>query len=264
MNIGIIGFGIMGQALVSGMKRKYSRFSIGVIEKSPEKVKIAEKKFKAVDYTADPGGLFENSDAVVLAIKPQDFDSVAERIKQYSRNKQIVSIIAGKKIDLISKSLDTPDVARIMPNLAACYGKAYSGVAFNPKLVNDDFRSKVLWVAEPLGSYIEIPERLMPAITGLSGSGIAFVFHFIHAMALGGTKAGISYPDSLAITMQVVEGALREIKETGENPAQLTTRVTSPAGTTIEGISTLEEHAFTAGVIEAVMAATSRAAELEH
>lgn len=127
----------------------------------------------------------------------------------------------------------------------------------------DSFKARCLQIAGAVGKPIEIPERLMPMMTGLSGSGIAFVFQFVHAMALGGVKTGFGYPSALETALQVVEGAVEVLRNTGEAPSTWITRVASPAGTTIEGLQVLEEGGFTASVMGAVEAASRRATELE-
>ena len=103
----------------------------------------------------------------------------------------------------------------------------------------------------------------MPAVTGLSGSGIAFVFAFIHAMALGGISSGIAYPTSLSIALITIQGALAVMEKKKENPVELLSKVISPAGTTIRGVAALEKEGFTYSVIKAIESATTRATELE-
>ena len=263
MNIGIIGFGNMGEAVTKGLKEMFPDLVLGVLEKVSERAAEAEEKYGARNFTGDPQGFFAFADISVLAIKPQDTDQLMADLKPFSKNARFVSIVAGKKIESICRGLDTQSVARVMPNLAARYGKSFSGISFKSGENDPEFKTAALKIAEALGGFIEIPERLMPAIIGISGSGIAFVYQFLHAMALGGTKAGIAYDKSLEIVMKVVEGALEDVRRTGESPSRLITKVTSPAGTTIEGIAALEKEGFSHAAIEAVSAAAARAAEME-
>jgi pyrroline-5-carboxylate reductase len=114
-----------------------------------------------------------------------------------------------------------------------------------------------------LGTPLELPEKLMPAVTGVSGSGIAYVFAFLHGLALGGAKAGMPYDTSLDAALTTLEGAVAALRNRQEHPVALLSKVASPAGTTIEGIHVLEERGFTAAVMDAVVAAARRAQEME-
>ena len=123
-------------------------------------------------------------------------------------------------------------------------------------------KSEVLDLAGALGTAMEIPEKLMGAMTGVSGSGLAFVLQFVHAMAQGGVAAGFDYRTALAVAVAGLEGAASLLKD-GFHPMELASRVTSPAGTTIQGVRALERGSFTATVMEAVEAAARKAADFE-
>ncbi len=267
-SIGIIGFGNMGEAFAAGLKDKFPQTAFAVVEKLPSRVTIAKDRYNALDFTGDWEKFFSHARVVILAVKPQDAESLLREISNYSEGKRFVSIMAGKQISFLQKYLHTPYLSRFMPNLAAMYGKAAIGVAFLegaaiPSSEMEVFRSECLQIAGAVGKPIQIPERLMPMMTGLSGSGIAFVFQFIHSMALGGVKTGLGYSAALETAVQVVEGAIEVLQRSGESPSTWITRVASPGGTTIEGLQVLEESAFTAAVMQAVEAASRRAEELE-
>ncbi|GAB4223653.1 MAG: pyrroline-5-carboxylate reductase [Spirochaetales bacterium] len=272
--IGIIGFGNMGEAFAAGLKVRFPQATFAVVEKLPARSTLAKEKFSALDCTGDWETFFSRVDVAILAVKPQDALTLLGEISPHSRGKRFVSIMAGTPISFLRKYLHTPYISRFMPNLAAMYGKAAVGVAFPEEPAGSEpgsedpasmesFRKECLEIAEAVGRPIRIPERLMPMMTGLSGSGIAFVFQFLHAMALGGVKTGFPYPAALETALQVVEGAVEVLRNTGESPATWITRVASPAGTTIEGLQVLEEAAFSAAVMAAVEAASRRAEELE-
>jgi|GEM_PF-270461 len=336
-NIGIIGFGNMGEAFAAGLRAKLPEVKLAVVEKLSPRSSIAKDRYGALDCTGDWGKFFSLAEVTILAVKPQDAESLLREISPYSRGKRFISIMAGKPIALLQKHLPTPYLCRFMPNLAAMYGKAAIGVAFpeglpesqglsekqgipehrgitgqgiaEPRGITgrgatpkpqaqtlagqegisgsqgldeqqgsagvpsremppsmeemDSFKAQCLQIAGAVGKPIQIPERLMPMMTGLSGSGIAFVFQFLHAMALGGVKTGFGYSAALETALQVVEGAVEVLRKTGETPSAWITRVASPAGTTIEGLQVLEEGGFTASVMGAVEAASRRAEELE-
>jgi pyrroline-5-carboxylate reductase len=257
--IGIIGFGNMGSALAAGLRE--GKYELGVSESKADRALLASKKYGLKVYT-DKSDLVTASDILVLAVKPQELSRLVEEIGELPVSKRIISIIAGKSMGYIMKNLGVDAMARFMPNLAAREGKALVGIAFSSK-AEVSFKGDCMAIASALGWPMEIPESLMPAITGLSGSGIAFVFAFFHAMALGGVKAGIPYPQALEVALRTVEGATEVVRKSGENPVEWLNRVISPAGTTIAGIAALEENGFTYGVMQAVEAAARRAKDLE-
>jgi pyrroline-5-carboxylate reductase len=227
----------------------------------------ARKNFAARDFTGDMKGLLDFADITIIAIKPQDAVSVLREIAPYSGGRKFAAIVAGKTLAFYREYLQTPYIARFMPNLAAMYQKAAVGVCF-PAAEGDAqkfaaFRGEVLELASAAGLALEIPEKLMPMITGLSGSAIAYVFAFIHALAMGGVKTGLGYNQACDVAVQVVEGAAAVLRGTKDSPSNLIAKVCSPAGTTIAGIEALEEAAFTAAVMRAVEAAAGRAEELE-
>lgn len=149
-----------------------------------------------------------------------------------------------------------------MPNLAASAGASVVGVCFS-KNAPEELKKAATDLASALGHPLLLAEKQMSAITGLSGSGIAYVFEFVHALAIGGVRNGIPYSESLEAALAVLEGAVAVLRESGVHPQEMVSRVCSPAGTTVEGIVALEEGGFTAAVIEAVTRAAERAAELE-
>lgn len=149
-----------------------------------------------------------------------------------------------------------------MPNLAADIGKAVVGVAFGPG-VQHVTRQAFLTTFSGLGTLLEVPEERIAAITGVSGSGVAFTFRFIHALALGGVHQGLPYHQSLTAARDVVESAALLLRDNGIHPEEMVSRVCSPGGTTIEGIRMLAAKGMEDAVISAVAAAADRSRELE-
>lgn len=269
--IGIVGFGTMGEAIVRGLRAKDPSVTAAVVEKMPERRNRAAEMEGVTDLSDRPEELRDRSDLIVLAVRPQDLDNVVESIGHILAGNRIVSILAGTTINSLLTHLPGCSFVRFMPNLAASLGTAAVGVAMPPD-TTPQFREDALTVAEAIGVPFEIPERLLAAFTGLSGSGIAYVFQFIHAMSLGGTRAGITYEQSLDIAEQVVAGALSLLcapasagagAAPAHHPQELLSKVISPAGTTIDGIRALERGGFTASVMDAVVAAARRADRLE-
>jgi pyrroline-5-carboxylate reductase len=258
--IGIVGYGTMGEAFAAGIQRKLPQLTIRVYDAKSERTEAAAKG-AGLTISRSAAEVLKGCDLSILCVKPQDFPSLSTEVQDSSRGRRIISIMAGRRIQTIADALATEEVARFMPNLAAVKGTATIGVSFGQG-ASTDFRAECLSVAAALGVPIEIPEKLMSAMTGVSGSGLAYVFAFVNAMALGGVAAGFDYKTSLAIAVAGLEGAASLLRE-GAHPLELASRVISPAGTTIQGVRALERAGFTAAVMEAVEAAARKAAELE-
>jgi pyrroline-5-carboxylate reductase len=257
--IGIIGFGNMGCAFATGLAEKGLKW--GAFEKVPGLADNVEKHqgihFQSLET------LLSEAQTIVIAIKPQDMDTLLDQMRKYIKNQLIISIAAGLSLSYYQEKLQTANLVRFMPNLAAKVQKASVGVSFLQGL-SDQNKDTALNLASAIGEPHILPESLQPAITGLSGSGIAFVFQFIQSLALGGVREGIPYRQSLNISLETVEAAVAALRDARITPAEMITRVTSPAGTTIEGIHTLETLGFTGIVMDAVNAASERAKELEN
>jgi pyrroline-5-carboxylate reductase len=258
--IGILGFGNMGSALAAGLERA-GGFTLAVNDIRAERAAEAREKF-GLTVIDDKKELFAASDIVVLAVKPQEWKGLSPLVAGMGRGRAVITLMAGVSMGGIREDLQADAVARFMPNLAARESKALVGVAFGEP-APEAFRTATLDIARAIGTPLEVSEYLMAAITGISGSGIAFVFAFLHAMALGGVSVGLAYPQALTAALATVEGAVEVVRRSGENPVEWLTRVISPAGTTIRGIEALEAGGFTHAVMAAVTQATARAAALE-
>ncbi|MGI9255921.1 MAG: pyrroline-5-carboxylate reductase [Salinispira sp.] len=270
----IIGFGNMGEALIAGLTEQRrmqnkAALTLGVIEKFPERRRIAVEEYHAVDcsdFSAQsdhPHAV--NADIVILAVKPQEIAAAAREHRALLANKPVISLAAGISLKKLSALLPSSHIIRFMPSLAARVGKAVTALVCSENC-SAEFRENAREIAWATGIVLEVPEELIPAVIGISGSAIAYVYEFIHALVLGGIREGLKYDISLQAVLNVIEGAaatVREAEAEGLSPADLVTRVCSPGGTTIEGIRTLHEHHFTAGIMQAVSAAAERARNLE-
>jgi pyrroline-5-carboxylate reductase len=258
--IGIIGFGNMGRALYKGLETRADAYVLLAAEHDAEKAAQAQKE-SGVRIVSNEE-LASGAEIIIIAVKPQELPRLVSEIGGFTRNKKVISVVAGKKTDYFSGALHTDQVVRFMPNLAASAGCAAVGVSPGPR-ANAGFERECLEIARAVGTPYLIPENLMSAITGLSGSGIAYVFAFVHALALGGVESGFKYDQALDISLTTLEGALAVLKSSKNNPIEWLSRVVSPAGTTIRGVAALEELGFTHAVMKAVRSAAERAAELE-
>jgi pyrroline-5-carboxylate reductase len=255
----------MGRAIRGGLVRENADLRVGVVEKNAERRAQAVDREGAEDFTERIGELGDWADVIVLAIKPQDLADLAESIGRDLETANLVSILAGTPMDTIDGMLKPRRLCRFMPNLAALIGEAAVGVSFDRGESTEDaeFRDHALAAARAIGTPVEVKEELLAAITGVSGSGLAYAFRFIHALALGGTHEGLTYEQALATAVQMVKGAATLLQQNGEHPEAMLSKVTSPGGTTIAGVKQLEEGALTDAVMNAVSAAAERAREME-
>ena len=261
--LGIIGYGHMGRAIVGGLTRENPDLEVGVVEKDPARRADATEQMKVVDFSDSVGDLGAWADVTVLAIKPQDLGSFAEAVGSALSSASVVSILAGTPMVTIEGLLRPAQLCRFMPNLAAVLGRAAVGVSFDAGSSGEEFRNNAFSVARAIGTPIEVREELLAAITGVSGSGLAYAFRFMHALALGGTYEGLTYEQSLETAVQMVAGAAALLQENGEHPEAMLSKVTSPGGTTVHGVKALEEGAFSDSVMNAVSAAAERSREME-
>lgn len=261
-HIGIVGTGFMGTAVMRAILDTNKDVQFGMVEKDGARRDYATREFGALDFSAQPDELFGFAETVLLAIKPQDLATFGASIGAAARKSLIVSMLAGTSIASIQSAVGASRVVRIMPNLAADIGKAVTGIAFAADVPPDD-RKAVGDLLDGIGTLVEVKEHLLSAVTGISGSGIAFVFRFIEAIAMAGVEQGIPFPQALEAARDVVESAALLLRSTEEHPAEMISRVCSPGGTTIKGIRALENHGFTSAVMAAVEAATERAKEFE-
>ncbi|WP_319477324.1 pyrroline-5-carboxylate reductase [Marispirochaeta aestuarii] len=260
-SIGFIGYGNMGSALATALHKESPETAFIVQEPDTAKVSCAVNDCGARVNLPVPE-FCEASDIILVALKPQLLRKVLGVYAPYTKGKKIISIAAGTPISLFTELLSTDQVIRFMPNIAARVGKALTALSCAEK-VTAEFRGEALYLAGCAGNTVELPESSMAAFTGLCGSGIAYVFAFLHALALGGTGEGIPYSTSLEIALGTLEGAVGLVREGDEHPVSLLSKVISPGGTTIQGVAALEEGGFTASVMDAVGRAASRARELE-
>ncbi len=177
-------------------------------------------------------------------------------------NALLVSIAAGVTLNRLAAALPTGQrIVRVMPNTPCLIGKGASGFALGKHATKPD-GELVASLLSAVGVAFEVPEKLLDAVTGLSGSGPAFVYSMIEGLANGGAAEGLSPELALELAARTVSGAAEMVLQTGETPAVLRDRVTSPGGTTVAGLGVLRERGFGDAVIEAVKAATRRSVEL--
>lgn len=262
--LGLIGAGNMGAAFV--------RRVVGVGAVAAEQVVVADADATRAKALADEVGVRSaedntevaaGSEYVVLAVKPGAVPAVLKEIAPVLRAEQtLVSFAAGVALGKIGDVLGEakPALVRVMPNTPALVGEGMFALAA-PGVARERV-TKLAKVLEAAGQVVEVEEKLMDAVTGLSGSGPAFVFVLIEALADGGVAAGLPRPVAHRLAVQTVLGAAKLVQETGQHPGALKDAVASPGGTTIAGLAELERGGFRGLVASAVRAAAARSREL--
>lgn len=263
--ISIIGTGNMGQALVSGLVGSGSSKPKNIIctDVREAKLQSVEKQY-GVHTTTNNLEAVTRAQIIIYAVKPQIMASVLnETAAKLDMSKLIISIAAGVPMEAIESFLNKKlRLIRVMPNIAAAVKEAATAVAAGKHASEEDIKLAMA-IFESIGRCVFIPENyLMDAITGLSGSGPAYIFLIVEALADAGVKVGLSRQEALFLSAQTVLGAAKMLIETQEHPGQLRDRVTSPGGTAIAGLATLEEGGLRTTLIHAVEVATNRSREL--
>ncbi|TAL35679.1 MAG: pyrroline-5-carboxylate reductase [Spirochaetes bacterium] len=259
--VGVIGTGNMGGALIQGLLRRDANCRIVCFDVDASRVDSLQREH-GLSCAAAATDLVRMSDIVILAVKPDTVPAVVAGIREALGGKILVSIAAGVTLEALgAMSLPGQQIVRVMPNTPALLGEGMSVLAPNGHTAPEGI-DLVEEVFACSGRTLILPEKLMNAVTGLSGSGPAYVFTFIQALADGGVKMGIPRREALMLAAQTVSGAAAMVLESNENPISLRGKVTSPGGTTIEGVHILERSGFSGIVMDAVEAATVKAAKL--
>ena len=260
----VIGAGNMGEALIAGMLAAKAAVPDGIHATDVVAGRLEQVKARyGVRVGADNRAAAGWADIVLLAVEPQVLDHVLDDLRSVLTDaKLILSVAAGYPIARIVARL-RPDVrvVRCMPNTPSVVQAGVSALAWGRNVTAEDeqMASKIF---ESVGRVVVVEERLMDVATGLSGSGPAYVFLIIEALADGGVKMGLPRDAALELAAQTVFGAAKMALETGEHPGRLKDKVTSPGGTTVAGLHALERGRLRASLMDAVEAAAKRSQEL--
>lgn len=264
MKLAFLGVGAMGSALAKGVVSSGFRAPADVVIYDPDGARLSETAgatgFAAAASARDAAGF---ADAVVVCVKPPLVEALLKEISDVlGPGKLVISIAAGIKIERMHACLrEGVGVIRVMPNTPAQVSRGASALALG-RNVSAEHRDMAVGLFESVGLAVVVDEKLMDAVTGLSGSGPAFVYTVIEALADAGVSVGLTRDVAIRLAAQTVSGAASMVIETGKHPAVLRDQVTSPAGTTIAGCAELERQGLRAALIGAVQAAAARSAEL--
>lgn len=260
----LIGGGNMGGALLRGILKSgmTSAENMSVIDIHLGKLETFKKQY-GITIGKDPKPAVAAADIVILAVKPLTLNEVLDQIRDSVRSEQLfISIIAGVESTYIRDRIGKQNpVVRAMPNIAATVDAAASAIACCPPATEIH-----MGIAEAIfgavGEVVRVDEEHLDAVTGLSGSGPAYIYMVIEALCDGGVKMGLPREVAMKLATQTVFGAAKLVKETGQHPATLKDQVTTPGGTTISAVHELEERGLRAMLISAVVTATERSKAL--
>ena len=259
-----MGLGNMGEALLKGMLQAnlISPEQVMVSDLSKERLRYIHGEYK-VATTPSNEALVRSSSLIFLTVKPQVVSSVLSEIHQaVSQTHLLVSVVAGLSISRITAGLGSQrKVIRVMSNAPALIGEGATALAPGEGIEEKELK-RVEHMFDALGRVVIVQEKDMDVITGLSGSGPAYLFIVMEALADGAIRMGLSREVALLLTAQTTLGAARMVLETGVHPAVLKEKVTSPGGTTMAGIHQLESGGLRGTLMSAVKAATERSEEL--
>jgi pyrroline-5-carboxylate reductase len=263
-NIGFIGGGNMGEALIRGLiaASLFNAEKISVYDAAPARIEYLEKEF-GIKGRRSIGEVAQVCGIIVLAVKPQVISQVLDTLRSnISRKPLVISIAAGIALSKLEGNLpDGTPVIRVMPNAPALVQKGASALS-RGKAVSDEQMQTGLLLFNAVGKAVQVDEKLMDAVTGLSGSAPAYILLVIEALIDAGVYMGLPRNTARDLVVQTVIGTSTMLEITGKHPAELKDMITSPGGTTIHGLQVLESCSVRGALMECVEAATQRSAEL--
>lgn len=263
MRLGFLGCGKMASALIGGIldARLATAQEIFASDPAPAALHALEAA-RGIRTVAGNRELAQAADVLLLCVKPQDALEALASVREVLAGKLVISIVAGLTLARLEEATGgAARVIRVMPNTPALIGEGAAALSRGRAATVED-AEVARQIFSAVGLAVEVKESLLDAVTGLSGSGPAYVYLFIEALADGGVRMGLPRALALELAAQTVAGAARMVRESGEHPAVLRDQVTSPGGTTSAGLEALEAGAVRSDLIRAVRAATERSREL--
>ncbi len=263
-SIAFLGAGAMGTALMRGLiaAQVYSPSEITAYDVDAARVRALSDEI-GIAAAASPDAAAQGADVVLAAVKPQVmFEALSPLRDALTPSHTLISIAPGITTAQLEAAFAQPvPVLRVMPNTPALVGQGAAAIARGAH-AGEEHRALAHRIFAAVGIAVDVDEKLLDAVTGLSGSGPAYVYVFIEALSDAGVRVGLPRDVATRLAAQTVLGAAQMVLETGTHPGALKDQVTSPGGTTIAGLHELEKHAFRGAVMDAVQAATERAQSL--
>ncbi|MDE6994668.1 MAG: pyrroline-5-carboxylate reductase [Lachnospiraceae bacterium] len=264
MKIGFIGLGNMAKAMIGGMLQKEIVQKNDIIGSAKTKATLEDmRRLYGVETRESNVAVAGEADILVLAVKPQYFQTVIEEVRDVvTGDMLVISIAAGKTLDWIEQAFHKEiKLVRCMPNTPAMVGAGCTGVCVNSR-VSPEETALSLKLMESFGRASMVPESLMDAVGAVSGSSPAFVFMFLEAMADAAVAAGMPRAQACEFAAQAVYGSAKLMLESGKHPGELKDMVCSPGGTTIQGVRVLEEKGLRGAVMDALQAVVEQTRKL--
>ena len=264
MKIGFIGCGNMASAMIGGILRQgiFSKDEI-IVSNLTEEGRARSEKALGVVTTLDNNEIVRSAKTVVLAVKPQFYEEVLTEVHDsLTTEHTIIGIAPGKTLAWLEEKCEQPlKVVRLMPNTPAQVGAGMTGACVNDRVTEEDL-DQILAITNSFGRTEVVPERLMDAVSAVSGCSPAYVFMFIEAMADAAVADGMPRAQAYKFAAQAVLGSAKMVLETGKHPGELKDAVCSPGGTTIEAVATLEKAGLRNAVIEAQRACVQKSRDM--
>ena len=261
--IGFLGAGQMALAMAHGFVAKGGIPASQIIAADPFATARTrfENELSGAKTTDSNQEVADNCDVLFIAVKPQMIVDAARSLKGIPAKTLVVSIVTGVRIERLKELFSAERVIRVMPNTPCLVGMSACAIAAEEGIDAEaiDLTKSLL---EATGLALQVPEKQLDAVTGLSGSGPAFIYILIEAMSDAGVREGLPRSVALQLAAQTVKGAAEMVLSTGQHPAALKDNVTSPGGTTINGVRELEKNGFRGAIIDAISAAVARSREL--
>lgn len=259
MKICVIGAGVIGSAIVKSLLRGMNGIKIIATRRNVNELKELEKL--GVIITSDNKKAASEADVVVLCVKPMDVKGVLEAVKRQIEGKLVVSVAAAVPIKILKEITPKTRFVRAMPNIAVLVNEAFIAYCLGPDVTSTD-KKIVGEIFGKMGKYIEVHEKYMNSITGLSGSGPAYILVIIEALINAGLKVGLPKDLAFLSSTQTVIGTGKLLLETKKRLSELKDMVVTPGGTTIEGIYELESGGIRITIMRTVEAATKKSEKI--
>jgi pyrroline-5-carboxylate reductase len=258
----ILGMGVMGEALLSGLVRSGANpVQIVVTDRRPERILEITKKYGVTSNSS--ADAVKKAETIVLVVKPQDMEGLLKEVAPHMKSGAlVVSLAAGITTDFLQSRLPagTP-VVRVMPNTPALVDKGMAAISAGSHC-DEAHLERAESLLRSTGKVIRVAEKHQDAVTAISGSGPAYIFYVVEAMIEAGVLLGLPRNVATELTVQTLLGAATMLAETGEHPTVLRENVTSPAGTTVAALRQLDDHKVRAAFLSAMEAARDRSREL--
>lgn len=260
-SIGLIGGGNMAEAIIGGIRKTDRELQIRVTERIDKRLQYLVDKYGVIASQVQE--LVENSDVLIIAVKPKDVHEVLKHLKNYTlKDKLIISIAAGIPIKLFYKYLPDVTVIRAMPNTSTAVLHSMTGLV-RGKDISQEQVETTEQIFSAIGRVLWIPEEKMNALIALSASGPAYFYLFTESLILAGVQLGLSEEEAEMLARETLVGAGKMLTESEKSPAKLREEVTSPNGTTYAALCVFNEDKFTQIVMKAVQACARRAEDME-